>query len=150
MSGPLFVHRIAHALWRRRIRIVPGLMSRLNFLVFGCDIPPSVKFGKRVHLQHCGSGVIMFCNVEIGDDVWINPQTVIGQNIRPDGPTYAVPMSIKIGNRVVIGAGAKIITSGVLVIGDGAAIGANAVVLNSIPPNCVAVGVPAKVSPRRK
>ena len=77
----------------------------------------------------------------LGDDVVIRNGVTIG--LRRTG----VPGSPKIGDRVDIGAGAKILGS--ITVGDDAIIGANAVVLHDVPPNCVAIGVPARILPRR-
>jgi serine O-acetyltransferase len=147
MISPLHLQRVSRWLWLHHVRLIPGLLMRLNYFLTGCELPPQVVIGRRVHFQHYGAGVIMHCNVEIGDDVWINPHVVLGQNIRADGPMCAENIRIRVGNRVVLGAGAKIIASEELTIGDDVAVGANAVVLHSVPPRSLAVGVPARIIP---
>ncbi len=147
MIDPTTLHRLSHWCLNHRLRGMPRLLMRLNYFLTGCDIAPGVVVGKNVHFQHYGAGVMIHNNVEIGDDVWINPQVVIGQNIRVSGPLPGNTIHIRIGNRVVLGAGAKIIASGHLDIGEDSAVGANAVVLKSVPPRSLAVGVPARIIP---
>lgn len=147
MIDPLRIHRIAHALCKRRVKGIPGILYRINYLLTGCDLPPQVAVGKRVIFRHFGSGVVVHANTVIGNDVWINSQVVIGVEIRPNIAPLYDPIVIEDG--VMIGAGAKIIASGPLTIGKGAAIGANAVVLSSVPAGTTAVGIPARIIDRR-
>jgi serine O-acetyltransferase len=107
----------------------------------GIDLPCEVTLGRRVRIDHFG-GVIVSGDTIIGDDVIIRNGVTIG--LRRTGRRGA-PL---IGNRVDIGAGAKIL--GTITIGDDVAIGANAVVLRDVPANSIAVGVPAKILPRKR
>jgi serine O-acetyltransferase len=93
--------------------------------------------GRRLCIEHFG-GIFIHGNVVIGDDCLIRQGVTIGNKGRAD--PLGAPV---IGNRVEIGAGAKII--GRIVIGDDVIIGANSVVVKDIPSNSVAVGIPAKV-----
>ena len=149
MIRPTILHSVARYLWLRRIRFIPGAVTRLNYFITGCDISPKARIGKRVHFQHFGSGVVIHCNVEIGDDVWIMPHVVLGQNVRGGKANAPEGMLIRIGDGVVLGAGAKVIADGRLEIGDHAVVGANAVVLKSIPADRVAVGIPAVIRDNR-
>jgi len=105
---------------------------------FQFEIPYTVKIGKGLRLPHYAGGIVMHPNVVIGDNVEILQGVTIGNNILKSRDDVA-----KIGNNVNIGAGAKII--GPVTIGDNVVIGANAVVVSSIEPNCAIGGVPAKV-----
>ena len=99
------------------------------------DIDPRTRIGERVSLPH-PLGVVMHRTVTVGDDCMIMQQVTLGiVGTADDGPG--------IGNNVYIGAGAKLL--GPITIGDGARIGANAVVLDDVPPGCTAVGVPARI-----
>ncbi|MEW4220647.1 serine O-acetyltransferase [Rossellomorea marisflavi] len=100
------------------------------------EIHYPTKIGKNIILPHGGKGVIISSKAIIGDDVTIYQQVTIG-TIDLGG------IAPRIGNNVFIGAGAKIL--GPIVIGDGAKIGANAVVIKDVPANSTAVGVPAKL-----
>jgi serine O-acetyltransferase len=104
---------------------------------YGIELPYTVQLGRRVIIEH-QSGIVIHGNCSIGDDCIIRQGVTMGNRYleRPfDAP--------KLGNRVNVGAGAKIF--GNVTIGDGANIGANAVVLSDIPPGKTAVGIPAKL-----
>lgn len=107
---------------------------------YGIELPYTVELGRRVVVEH-QSGIFVHGSCRIGDDCVLRQGVTLG-NRREEEPA-AVPM---LGNRVVIGAGAKII--GRVFIGDGAQIGANAVVLKNVPAGALAVGVPAKIVER--
>lgn len=108
-------------------------------LLFCCQISPGVKIGRNIKLAYGGLGIIIHGNTVIGNDVTIGANVVIGGNFGKGG----VP---KIGDRVFIGPGAKLL--GPITIGNDAMIGANAVVLSDVPPRSVAVGVPARNTTR--
>ncbi len=145
MFDPLILHRLASALRRAHIPKIPGLIQRLNFMFTGCDLPPAARIGRGVVFKHYGAGVIIHHRTEIGDGCVIMPHVVIGQQLR--GVVPVALERIVIGHEVMIGAGAKIIAKGLFTIGDGAVIGANAVVLKSVPAGFRAVGVPARNLP---
>ena len=104
---------------------------------YGIDLPYTVKLGRRVVIEH-QNGIIIHGYSEIGDDSIIRQGVTLG-NRYLDRP-FDAP---KLGQRVNVGAGAKIL--GKVLIGDGASVGANAVVLNDIPVGQTAVGIPAKL-----
>jgi serine O-acetyltransferase len=113
------------------------------------DIPSTVQIGKNLVLEHGGVGVVIHWATEIGDDVTIHPHVTIG---RADYlPWKQSPFQcIKIRDSAWIGVGAAILCKeGVLEIGKGAIVGANAVVLESVPENEVWAGVPAKCVGKR-
>lgn len=115
------------------------LMWKLNRIIFACDIFPSVQIGERFHLMHFGLGVVIHPYTVIGNDVWLYQNVTIGVKHHAD---Y---FKLTIGDNVFIGAGAKILGVGEMKIGENAVIGANSVVLNSVPANAVVVGNPARI-----
>jgi serine O-acetyltransferase len=140
-SQVLVLSRLAEAARRHRIPIVGGLMRRLQTALFGIEIARDVKLGEGVVFVHT-VGVVIGGNAEIGDRVVFLGSNTLG-SAGSAGRTGGYP---RIGNDVVIGAGARIL--GGVTIGDGASIGANAVVLCDVPAGAAAVGVPATVKPR--
>ena len=115
------------------------ILKLLSQILTGIDLPCEVQVGRRLTIEHFGD-IIISGDTIIGDDVVIRNGVTIG--LKRTGEAGA-PI---IGNRVDIGTGAKIL--GAIRIGDDVAIGANAVVLQDIPDNSLAVGVPAKIKPR--
>ena len=105
--------------------------------LYGIELPYSARVGRRVIIEH-QSGIVIHGDAEIGDDCIIRQDVTIG-NRRADRPLDAP----RLGKRVSVGAGAKVL--GAIHIGDGAQIGANAVVCDDVPAGAVAVGVPARV-----
>jgi serine O-acetyltransferase len=125
--------------WARRWRLAPLEMvfNKLNVVFCNCIIGRGADFGPGFVLIH-STGVVINGAVRGGSNVYIEHQVTIGAERR------ASPV---IGNHVFIGAGAKIIGS--VMIGDGARIGANAVVVHDVPPHSTVVGIPAKVVRQR-
>lgn len=113
------------------------VLAKLTQIIAGIYIGPNVRIGRRLQIEHFGN-IIIHSEVSIGDDVIIRQGVTIG-NRRLDAP-LDVPT---IGDRVNIGAGAKIL--GKVTIGNDAHIGANAVVLSDVPAGAVAVGIPATI-----
>lgn len=131
-------HRARRGPWHAMMRKVARARHLFWSIVTQSDIEPRTMLGKRLMLPH-PNGVVIHEDAVIGDDCMIMQQVTIGMIGDGEVPT--------IGNRVYIGAGAKII--GKLSVGDGARIGANAVVVEDVPPGCTAVGVPARLIPPR-
>ena len=104
---------------------------------YGIDLPYSVKLGRRVVIEH-QSAIIIHGNCTIGDDCIIRQGVTLG-NRYLDKPLE----SPQLGDRVNVGAGAKIL--GKVNLGDDVNIGANAVVLSDVPAGKTAVGIPAKI-----
>lgn len=112
------------------IYIVLRFSGRLLSLVIGCSFPFAASLGRRVSFQHGLHGIFVSSMATIGDDCTILHQVTIGSNI---GAYKAAPAAPRIGNHVFIGAGAKII--GDITVGDGASVGASALVCVAVPPN---------------
>lgn len=126
---------------RAPLSFVYKVLKILCQILTGIDLPCEVTIGQRFKIEHFG-GIIVSGDAIFGDDVVIRNGVTVG--LRRTGVSGA-PV---IGNRVDIGAGAKIL--GAITIGDDAAIGANAVVLEDVPSNFIAVGVPARIIRRRR
>jgi serine O-acetyltransferase len=105
-------------------------------MLTGVELPCETRVGRRLRIEHFG-GIVISGDTVIGDDVVLRHGVTIG--LTRTGQRGAP----RIGNRVDIGAGAKIL--GDIVIGDDAVIGANAVVLKDVPPGAFAVGIPARI-----
>jgi len=113
----------------------------ISEVLTGIELPCEVTLGRRFRIDHFG-GIIISGDAVFGDDCVIRNGVTVGlKNTGHRGSPI-------LGDRVDIGAGAKIL--GPIHIGNDVSIGANAVVLTDVPPNCVAVGIPARVLPKKK
>jgi serine O-acetyltransferase len=126
------LYRLSHWCYRRRIRLLPGILWRMNIRRFGLDIVPSVPVGPGLYIPHSVGTVVMARG--LGRNVSLITNVTIGMR-----NTHEFPF---IGNDVTIGAGARVL--GGIVVGDGATVGANAVVIDDVPPGVTVVGIPAK------
>jgi serine O-acetyltransferase len=135
-------HRLAHALWQARLYLPARLLSHLGRFLTGIEIHPGARLGRRLVIDH-GMGVVIGETAEVGDDVTLYHQVTLGGTSLAHGKRHPT-----IGNNVIIGAGAKVL--GAIVIGDGARVGSNAVVLEPVPPGVTVVGVPARPVERRR
>jgi serine acetyltransferase len=105
---------------------------------YGIELPYSARLGRRVKIEH-QSGIVIHGSAVIGDDCILRQDVTLGNR------SLSHPLEApRLGNRVSVGAGAKIL--GPIVIGDEAQIGANAVVQLDVPPGAIAVGVPARIA----
>ncbi len=133
----LLIHRLAHRLRGAGVPVLPRLVSHFGRWVTGIEIHPGATIGKRFFIDH-GMGVVIGETAEIGDDVMLYQGVTLGGTGKERGKRHPT-----LGNDVVVGVGAKVL--GAITVGDGARIGAGAVVLRDVPPHATAVGVPAKV-----
>lgn len=124
-------------LLRAPLSVLYRMLFRKVRNTYGIELPYTVKLGRRVIIEH-QSAIVIHGHCEIGDDCIIRQGVTLG-NRYLEKPLEAP----KLGRRVNVGAGAKIF--GAVTIGDGASIGANAVVLQDVPTGATAVGIPAKV-----
>jgi serine O-acetyltransferase len=131
-------YRVTHLMWREPSRRLPArLLSQLVRGITGIEIHPGARIGRRLFIDH-GMGVVIGETAEVGDDVVMFHGATLGGTSMRHGKRHPT-----IGNRVMIGTGAKVL--GPVYVGDDARIGANAVVVHDVPPGASAVGVPAKV-----
>lgn len=133
----LWGHRVNHWLWERDHTLVARVGSSLVRLVTGVEIHPGAVLGARVFIDHA-AGVVIGETAIVGDDVTIYQGVTLGGTSLEHGKRHPT-----VGDRVTIGAGAKIL--GPISIGDDCRIGANAVVVKSAPPNSVVMGVPGQI-----
>lgn len=131
----LIFYRIANRLYRFKVFFLARLISQLGRFFTGIEIHPGAKIGKGLFIDH-GMGVVIGETAEIGDNVTIYHGVTLGGTGKEKGKRHPT-----VGNNVIIGCGAKVL--GPINIGDGAKIGANAVVLKDVPQGKTAVGIPA-------
>jgi serine O-acetyltransferase len=138
----LWGHRLCHWLWQHDLKLLARAGSGFVRLLTGVEIHPAAVIGSGLFIDHA-SGVVIGETARVGDDVTIyQGVTLGGTSLDP------VKRHPTIGDRVTIGAGAKIL--GPITVGDDSRVGANAVVVKSVPPNSVVVGVPGQVISRSK
>lgn len=129
-------HAVARFFWQHKWYLAGRYVSNLGRFFTGIEIHPGAKIGRRLIIDH-GLGVVIGETAEIGDDVYIYHQVTLGGTSSEHGKRHPT-----IGNNVIIGAGAKVL--GAIEIGDGARIGANAVVVAPVPAGTTVVGIPAR------
>lgn len=134
------MHRRANWLWRHNHKFLARYVSQRAVRKTGIEIHPAATIGRRFFIDH-GTGVVIGETAEIGDDVTIYQGVTLGGTGKDTGKRHPT-----IGNGVMIGAGAKVL--GPFRVGDNTNIAAGAVVLEEIPPDSTAVGVPARVVKR--
>src|SRR5512146_800395 len=133
----LLFYRFAHWLWKYRIPFIPRALSQLARCITGIEIQPGASIGSGLFIDH-GMGVVIGETAEVGNDVTLYHGVTLGGTSLNKGKRHPT-----IGNRVVVGTGAKVL--GNILIGDDSRIGANAVVVKSVPANSVVVGVPGQI-----
>ena len=130
-------HRIAHRLWRWRLKLLARLLSQLTRWLTGIEIHPGATIGNRFFIDH-GMGVVIGETAEIGDDCMLYHGVTLGGTSWKKKKRHPT-----LGKGVVVGAGAKIL--GPIVIGDNARVGCNAVVVNDVPAGATVVGIPGRI-----
>lgn len=133
----LILHRLAHFFARRRLVLLPRLISQFSRFITGIEIHPGATIGEGFFIDH-GMGVVIGETAEIGKDVTLYQGVTVGGTGKEKGKRHPT-----LGNRVVVGSGAKIL--GPVTIGDNVRVGAGAVVLNDVPANATVVGIPGRV-----
>lgn len=130
-------HRAAHWFYKKKLFFFARIISQFSRFVTGIEIHPGAKIGKGLLIDH-GSGVVIGETAEVGDNCLIYQGVTLGGTGKESGKRHPT-----LGNNVMVGAGARIL--GPFKVGDNAKIAANAVVLEEVPPNATAVGVPARI-----
>ena len=133
----IIMHRIAHWFYKHKLALLPRLLSQWSRFITGIEIHPGAVIGEGLFIDH-GMGVVIGETSEIGDNVTIYQGVTLGGTGKEQGKRHPT-----IGNNVVVSTGAKVLGS--FTVGDNVKIGANAVVLRDVPPNCTVVGVPGRV-----
>ena len=131
------MHRTANWFYRHKFYFMARYVSQRAVRKTGIEIHPAATIGRRFFIDH-GTGVVIGETTVIGDDVTIYQGVTLGGTGKETGKRHPT-----IGNNVVVGSGAKVL--GPFKVGDNSKIAAGAVVLEEIPPNSTAVGVPARV-----
>ena len=130
-------HRRAHWLWTHGLKLLARLLSQRSRHKTGIEIHPGATIGEGLFIDH-GMGVVIGETAEIGNNVTLYQNVTLGGTGQDVGKRHPT-----IGDNVVIGAGARVL--GPFTVGEGAKIGASAVVLKEVPPNCTVVGNPGRI-----
>jgi serine O-acetyltransferase len=141
----LLFHRVANWLWRHRWYFLGRFVAHVGRVLTAIDIHPGATIGKRLFIDH-GLGVVVGETAEIGDDCTIYQGVTLG-GTRPTKDQTGHKRHPTIGNHVIISSNAQVL--GPFKVGDGATIGAAAVVLRAVPDGAIMVGNPARQITRR-
>ena len=133
----VLMHRLTHWLWQHHLKWPARALSNVARLFTGIEIHPGADIGRRLFIDH-GMGVVIGETAVIGDGCTLYHGVTLGGTSWQKGRRHPT-----LGRDVVVGAGAKVL--GPLLIGDGARIGSNAVVVKSVPPGATVVGVPGRI-----
>jgi serine O-acetyltransferase len=138
----ILFHRLAHKLYRAGIPLVPRVISQISRFLTGVEIHPGARIGRRFFIDH-GSGVVIGETTEIGDDCLLYQGVTLGGTGNEKGKRHPT-----LGDRVVVGTGAKVLGS--IRVGDDVKIGAGSVVVHPVPDGSTVVGIPGKVVRTRR
>jgi len=133
----LWFHRLAHFLWRHKLRLLARFVSHISRFLTGIEIHPAARIGRRFFIDH-GAGVVIGETAEIGDGVLLYQGVVLGGTTLEKKKRHPT-----IGNNVVMGTGA--VALGAITVGDGARIGSGSVVIKSVAPGATVVGIPGRI-----
>jgi serine O-acetyltransferase len=136
----VWIHRITHWLWKNDLKLPGRWLSQLARWLTGIEIHPGATIGSGLFIDH-GMGVVIGETAEIGNDVTLYHGVTLGGTSLNKGKRHPT-----LGDRVTVGAGAKVL--GNIYIGSDSRVGANAVVVKSVPENSVVVGVPGQIVKR--
>jgi serine O-acetyltransferase len=131
------LHRLAHFLYQRRLRVLPRVISHLSRALTGIEIHPGAQIGEGFFIDH-GMGVVIGETTEIGDNCHLYQGVTLGGS-----STKRIKRHPTLGDNVVVGAGANLI--GAINVGNNVRIGAGSVVVANVPDNATVVGVPGHV-----
>jgi serine O-acetyltransferase len=130
----LLAHRVAHAMHRAGVPVLPRLIAAVARSVTGIEIHPAARIGGGLFIDH-GMGVVIGETAEVGDDVTLYQGVTLGGTGFATGKRHPT-----VQDNVTIGSGARLL--GPITVGHGSKIGANTVVIHDVPPNCTVVGNP--------
>lgn len=133
----LLLHRAAHRIHRAGLPLLARVLSQLTRFLTGVEIHPAARVGSGVFIDH-GMGVVIGETAEVGDGVTLYQGVTLGGTGKERGKRHP---TLRPG--VMVGVGAKVL--GDIVVGENSKIGAGAVVVDPVPPNCTVVGIPGHV-----
>jgi serine O-acetyltransferase len=133
----VLLHRLAHALYQMKLRFLARILSQIGRFLTGIEIHPGATIGRRFFIDH-GMGVVIGETTVIGDDVILYQGVTLGGTGKDRGKRHPT-----LGNRVVVGTGAKVL--GNITLGNNVKIGAGSVVVYSVPDDSTVVGIPGRV-----
>ncbi len=133
-------YRLTHALWNAGLKWLARWISGFSRWWTGIEIHPAARIGRRFFIDH-GMGVVVGETAEIGDDCTLYHGVTLGGTSWNKGKRHPT-----LGNDVVVGAGAKVL--GPIMVGAGARIGSNAVVVKDVPAGATVVGIPGRIVKR--
>jgi len=134
----IWFHRLSHRLWRAKWFFLGRTLASFSRWLTGIEIHPAATIGRRFFIDH-GMGVVIGETASVGDDCTLYHGVTLGGTSWDKGIRHPT-----LGNKVVIGAGAKIL--GPIKIGNGARVGSNSVVVKDIPKNATVIGIPGRIS----
>lgn len=137
----LLSYRIANKLKKWKIPFIPRLISQLARFFTGVEIHPGATIGEKFFIDH-GMGVVIGETTIIGDNVLVYQGVTLGGTGKDQGKRHPT-----IGDRVTIGAGAKVL--GNITIGSDSNIGAGSVVIDDVPEHSTVVGIPGRITRQR-
>ncbi len=133
----VWMHRIAHVLWRRDLHWPARFLSHINRWLTGIEIHPGAYLGRRVFIDH-GMGVVVGETAEVGDDVLIYKGVVLGGvSLEPVKRHPTIKQGVVLGTNAIV--------LGPIEVGAGSKIGSGSVVIDAVPPCATVVGVPGRV-----
>jgi serine O-acetyltransferase len=132
----VWMHRLAHRLYRRGLRFPSRLVSQVSRFLTGIEIHPGAQIGPGFFIDH-GMGVVIGETTEIGEDVTVYQGVTLGGTGAHGGKRHPT-----IGDRVIVGTDAQVL--GPLLVGDDAKIGAGSIVIRDVPPRSTVVGNPGR------
>jgi serine O-acetyltransferase len=133
----IFIYRLAHRL-HRRLPLLARMLSALARFLTGVEIHPAARIGRRLFIDH-GTGVVIGETARVGDDCVLFHNVTLGGTGKHRGKRHP-----SVGDHVFIGTGATLL--GPISVGRGAKIGAGSFIcMRDVPPDCTAVGAPARI-----
>ena len=130
-------YRRANWFYKKDMKLIARYISQRSRKKTGIEIHPGATIGKNLFIDH-GMGVVIGETTIIGDNCTLYQNVTLGGTGKDHGKRHPT-----LGNNVLVGAGAKVL--GPFKVGDNARVAAGAVVLDEVPDNATAVGVPARI-----